>query len=139
MSHLPEVIISSPATLSAPDELAAAARVVLRHQQESNGGFYQCSFAESEAAIDRLEKALKAYAMQPDGNGWIKWGGGPCPVEFETIVDISRACGIIEKQVVAGHYSWGHHAISADRDITAFRIHADNALSAPKQEGASDE
>jgi hypothetical protein len=103
-------------SLSPRDNLLRAAKAALHdHHNYSH-------YEQSEQVMDDLREAIRRVELEPGEGGWIVWNGGPSPVEPDAIVDISRACGIIETNVVAGHYSWGHHAASADRDITSFRL-----------------
>lgn len=56
-----------------------------------------------------------------DADGWIDWGGGECPVDTKTLVDIKLKDGFTYKSCHAGDYSWRHgwHNV----DIIAYRLH----------------
>lgn len=53
------------------------------------------------------------------GNEWIEWGGGDCPVQATSTVEVKRRNGdrVIN---VAGNIPWHNHC--AWRDITSYRI-----------------
>lgn len=55
-----------------------------------------------------------------DGDGWIPWTGGECPVDRETHVDVRYRCGGEQHDAPARIYRWGHR--STDTDIIAYRI-----------------
>lgn len=98
------------------DELLRAAKAALHDYL--NYSHYE----QTEQIMAELREAIRRVELEPGPGGWIVWRGGPCPVEHDAIVDISRACGQIEMRVVAGHYIWSHIPASADRDITSFRL-----------------
>lgn len=102
--------------LSPEDKLVKAAKAAIHDYYNYD------HYEKSEQIIAELREAIRCVELKPREGGWIVWAGGSCPVEPESVVDISRACGEIETNVIAGHYSWGHHAASAGRDITAFRL-----------------
>lgn len=103
-------------TLAPRDELLRAAKAALHDHHN-----YYC-FERTDEIMAGLREAIRRVELEPGEGGWIVWGGGACPAEDDAIVDISRASGQIETNVVAGHYSWGHHAASASQDITSFRL-----------------
>lgn len=53
--------------------------------------------------------------------GWIEWGGGECPVEEGTLVDVIFRDGDDDKNIEAIDLLWNHENWSAD--ITAYRLH----------------
>jgi hypothetical protein len=61
----------------------------------------------------------ETVAPKPDPDGWIKWGGGACPVSSDTLVDVSVS-GSIRLGVPAGTFWW----YSRHRGITAWRLAA---------------
>lgn len=76
---------------------------------------------------DQYEAALAAK-----NDGWIDWGGGECPVEKGTLVDVKWRDGRIDDSIPAkishdldsskrNAISWRHHGNS--HDIIAYRLH----------------
>lgn len=60
-------------------------------------------------------------ALAAKNDGWIEWGGGKCPVDDATELDIKFRTGGIVYGVEAGKYYWpktGH-----EYDIIAYRLH----------------
>lgn len=111
-----KLALVDPTQLAPRDELLRAARAAVRDYDNYS------DYETSEKVIAALREAIRRVELEPGPGGWIVWPGGPCPVDQQTIVDIARAGGVIETNVVAGHYIWSHHEVSADRDITSFRI-----------------
>ncbi|HAZ2983871.1 TPA: hypothetical protein J0587_004698, partial [Salmonella enterica subsp. enterica serovar Kentucky] len=62
-----------------------------------------------------------------DADGWIDWGGGECPVDTKTLVDIRLKVGFTYKSCHPGDYSWRH--AGGGGDIIAYRLHQ------PQKEG----
>lgn len=102
--------------LAPRDQLLRAAKTALHDNYN-----YHC-WETTEKVMADLREAIRCVELEPGEGGWIVWAGGACPTEPDAIVDISRASGQIETNVVAGHYHWGHVAISAQQDITSFRL-----------------
>jgi len=75
---------------------------------------------ERRRACDEIE--AKTFGPLPDADGWIPWGGGPCPVaphvfvaaRFRTEVDVR---GI---PALAGGLHWGRTGSTGD--IVAYRV-----------------
>jgi len=63
----------------------------------------------------------------PDADGWIEWGGGECPVERGTLVDVIWRDGTERAGIKALHIGGaGHKFWVADgmvNDIIAYRLH----------------
>ena len=70
----------------------------------------------------------------PDADGWIEWGGGECPVDVGTIVDVKQRGGDFGTYLHAGRKTfepqsegmataedWSH--LDGDGDIIAYRLH----------------
>lgn len=60
-------------------------------------------------------------ALAAKNEGWIEWGGGRCPVDDVTEVDIKFRTGGIVYGVEAGKYYWPHTGYESD--IIAYRLH----------------
>lgn len=70
-------------------------------------------------AIITREQYEAALAAKNDG--WIEWGGGECPVDTKTLVDIRLKVGFTYKSCHPGDYSWRH--AGGGGDIIAYRLH----------------
>lgn len=62
-----------------------------------------------------------SQAPAADADGWIDWGGGECPVDTKTLVDIRLKVGFTYKSCHPGDYSWRH--AGGGGDIIAYRLH----------------
>lgn len=65
-------------------------------------------------------------ALAAKNEGWIKWGGGECPVSDSTIVEVRYRNGEVKAAAPADFYEWGHgrpHFVTTGRDIIAYRLH----------------
>lgn len=60
-------------------------------------------------------------ALAAKNEGWIYWGGGECPVDTKTLVDIRLKVGFTYKSCHPGDYSWRH--AGGGGDIIAYRLH----------------
>lgn len=60
-------------------------------------------------------------ALAAKNDGWIEWGGGRCPVDDVTEVDIKFRTGGIAYGVEAGKYYWPR--TGQEYDIIAYRLH----------------
>lgn len=92
-----------------------------------------CSYLKNwhQTILSRAEY-LHLYPVPPvpDADGWIEWGGGECPVNMGTLIDVKyrdghlqlgcRAKSICDKELYATTY-WGNSGGSAD--IIAYRLH----------------
>ena len=63
---------------------------------------------------------IEPNETQPDADGWIKWGGGKCPVDAHTLVDCKRRDGYVEGRKKASFFDWSD--IDSHTDIIAYRI-----------------
>lgn len=70
-------------------------------------------------AIITREQYEAALAAKNDG--WIEWGGGKCPADNATEVDIKFRAGGIVYGVEAGKYYWPR--TGQECDIIAYRLH----------------
>lgn len=68
-----------------------------------------------EVTSEQYEAALAAK-----NDGWIDWGGGECPVDTKTLVDIRLKVGFTYKSCHPGDYSWRH--AGGGGDIIAYRL-----------------
>lgn len=81
-----------------------------------------------EVSREQYEVALAAK-----NDGWIEWGGGECPVEKGTLVDVKYRNCKINKHVKAGVpdnggsidtvYAFSWYKIGAEYDIISYRLH----------------
>jgi hypothetical protein len=71
----------------------------------------------SPAFAERI-KALEAAAE----DGWIKWGGGECPVAHGSDVSVMFSDGDIVRDKWPEGWGWGCHGRDIE-DIIAYRIH----------------
>ena len=69
----------------------------------------------NELTKEQYETALAA------SEGWIEWGGGECPVEEGTLVDVRFRDGDDDRNIEAIDLLWNHENWSAD--IIAYRLH----------------
>lgn len=69
-----------------------------------------------EVTREQYEASLAAK-----NEGWIEWGGGRCPVDDVTEVDIKFRTGGIAYGVEAGKYYWPR--TRQEYDIIAYRLH----------------
>lgn len=60
-------------------------------------------------------------ALAARNEGWIEWGGGKCPVDYATELDIKFRTGGIVYGVEAGKYYWPRTGL--EYDIIAYRLH----------------
>lgn len=74
---------------------------------------------DRETAIITREQYEAALAAKNEG--WIEWGGGRCPVDDVTEVDIKFLAGGIVYGVDAGKYYWPR--TGQEHDIIAYRLH----------------
>lgn len=74
-----------------------------------------------EKAVAAIAKTEAAMAEEkPDADGWIKWEGGKCPVDADTLVDCKLRDGYVERCQKASFFDWSD--IDFDTDIIAYRI-----------------
>lgn len=89
-----------------------------------------CLAVDYHAVIITRDQYESALAAKNDG--WIDWGGGECPVEKGTLVDVKWRDGRIDDGIPAkishdldsskrNAISWRHHGSS--HDIIAYRLH----------------
>lgn len=65
------------------------------------------------------DEAYIVPAVQ-DGEGWIEWSGGECPVEFDTAVEYTMRNGRSCQPWRAGRLLWNHE--NASWDIVRYRV-----------------
>lgn len=84
------------------------------------GGFIADILASDyETAI--ITREQYEAALSAKNEGWIYWGGGECPVDTKTLVDIRLKVGFTYKSCHPGDYSWRH--AGGGGDIIAYRLH----------------
>ena len=98
-----------------------------------NGSRIDCFTADVlasyyETAIITRDQYESALAAKNDG--WIEWGGGECPVECGTVVDVKYRDGVIKKGLRALIANSGRSASrlfwvkdNIPTDIIAYRLH----------------
>lgn len=71
--------------------------------------------------LDSAERRLEMLAEDKplDGDGWIEWGGGECPVLPDVMVEVKMQCGA-KGTGRAGDGNW--FAIGNGADIIAYRV-----------------
>ncbi|MDH2121918.1 hypothetical protein N5J75_01670 [Pantoea brenneri] len=86
--------------------------------ERDNGGMSNQKFDY----LDALEIALPILE-QEQGEGWIEWGGGECPVDAEVVVSVKyRGDKWAHQEGEAAKFDWRHRGWCADTDIIAYRI-----------------
>lgn len=105
-------------------ELLEALKPFIGSTLTDNGDIVGLMREDFERARDAAAKAEAAMAgPQPDADGWIKWGGGECPVSSDTRVELKFRSGQvwIDDEVETGcFWRWSHDGCPAD--IIAYRI-----------------
>lgn len=87
-------------------------------------GSYSIAEDEVSAATDRLTSIITRVqyeAALAKNDGWIEWGGGECPVEEGTLVDVRFRDGDDGINIESKNLHWFHKNWSAD--IMAYRLH----------------
>lgn len=77
-----------------------------------------------ERLKELLTQRRQLTAIQKD-DGWIEWGGGECPVDEESAVDVMQRNGALMLGEPAGCFEWKHgNAVlhESPMDIVAYRI-----------------
>lgn len=85
----------------------------------------------TEVTREKYEAALAAK-----NDGWIEWGGGECPVDTKTLVDIRLKVGFTYKSCHPGDYSWRH--AGGGGDIIAYRLHKPQEAEQAKADDEAD-
>lgn len=99
--------------------------------------FESCSnvFAErsSDYATAIITREQYEAALADKNDGWIEWGGGECPVEKGTLVDVKYRCGDVNLHIKAGEpdsagsidtaFAVRWSKLGAEYDIIAYRLH----------------
>lgn len=95
--------------------------------------FYVGERAEDCHTDNIITREQYEAALTAKNEGWIEWGGGNCPVEKGTLIDVKWRDGRIDDGIQAkvshGHespnkrnaISWRHFGIA--HDIIAYRLH----------------
>lgn len=87
-------------------------------------GSYSIAEDEVSAASDRLTSIItrdQYEAALAKNDGWIEWGGGECPVDLHSMLDVKYLGGGINTNVKAGGQVWYHTRHFGD--IIAYRLH----------------
>lgn len=85
---------------------------------------YWCGIDGLPLADDSSKSIVTRYqyeAALAASEGWVEWGGGECPVEEGTLVDVRFRDGDDDRNIEAIDLLWNHENWSAD--IIAYRLH----------------
>lgn len=82
---------------------------------------------------DQYEAALAAK-----NEGWIEWGGGECPVEKGTLVDVKLRCGSVTRQRSGKSLDWQHDGQHELGAIIAYRLHKPQEAEQAKSDDEAD-
>lgn len=77
--------------------------------------------SDYDTAIITREQYEAALAAKKEG--WIEWGGGECPVEKGTLVDVKLRCGSVTRQRSGESLDWQHDGKYELGAIIAYRLH----------------
>lgn len=77
-------------------------------------------YAIISCAINRLNNHARSLLNQQDGDGWIEWRDGECPVAENTPVAVKYRNGVIMPAQSADCYEWNHDGWGGD--IIAYRV-----------------
>lgn len=89
-----------------------------------------CKVFASGAGVEEVTREQYEAALAAKNDGWIEWGGGKCPVEKGTLIDVKWRDGKIDTEIPAKircpsrdrqAIIW-HHA-GHELDIIAYRLH----------------
>ena len=83
--------------------------------------FYANERAEDCHTDNIITRKQYEAALAAKNEGWVEWGGGRCPVDDVTEVDIKFRTGGIAYGVEAGKYYWPR--TGKEYDIIAYRLH----------------
>lgn len=75
---------------------------------------------EAEYTLQALEIALPILEQQEQGDGWIEWAGGECPVADDQRVHVQFRDGEVINTASGNCIRWSHKGTL--RDIIAYRI-----------------
>lgn len=75
---------------------------------------------KDEAYENMVTREQYEAALAAKNDGWIEWGGGECPVDTKTLVDIKLKNGCTFKSCHPGDYSWRH--AGGGGDIISYRL-----------------
>jgi len=77
---------------------------------------YSALYGEARLnSIKTVENINSAF----DNDGWISWGGGNCPVDYDSVISVQYRDLKINTNI-AGIYLWKHS--NNDNDIIAYRV-----------------
>ena len=87
----------------------------------SDGGTIKAKAGDITWAPGLERRDVVAYRVlhKKQDDGWIKWDGGECPVDPETIVEVRFRCGETDEDGEASYWRWYHG--KGDYDIVAYR------------------
>lgn len=86
------------------------------------GGFEVDTLAiDYTTAIITREQYEASLAAKNEG--WIEWGGGECPVEKGTLVDVKLRCGSVTRKRSGESLDWQHDGQYELGAIISYRLH----------------
>lgn len=74
---------------------------------------------ELRIGIESVTKEEYEAALAAKNDGWIKWGGGECPIDKKSLVDLKFRDSVEYKGRDAGDFYWPH--VNSISDIIAYR------------------
>lgn len=86
--------------------------------------FYANERAEDCHTDNIITRDQYEAALAVKNEGWIEWGGGECPVEKGTLIDVKHRDGeVYQNKPAIGDYNvcWSHTGFHGD--IIAYRLH----------------
>lgn len=86
-----------------------------RTNSEQCGALASCAYAMADAML----AAREAGKPKEDGEGWIKWYGGECPVDETAYIEAVLRNEMVTADV-AGAYRWDHTGYLGD--VVAYRV-----------------
>ncbi len=76
-------------------------------------------YPKAEECLRKIEEAIDLYKPQQSDTSWIPWGGGECPVNDYSWVEVKTRSGFMCADE-AGLYIWDHRA--DPYDIMFYRV-----------------
>lgn len=99
--------------------------------------------AEVEDSASEISREQYEAALAAKNDGWIEWGGGECPVEKGTLVDVKWRDGRIDDGIPAGvrhslgrdkRYALDWRSSGFSCDIIAYRLHKQQEVTEADEE-----
>lgn len=84
------------------------------------GAMGPTGYSVDDAITKWNTRATQPQAPQEALGGWIRWGGGECPIKKDIPTEVRlRGEGVSSEIRSAGHWFWSHDL--GDMDIVAYR------------------